>query len=163
VSPSLPRRPHFCRDALPHSKFPSCVDCHCASLAAAAQNTSRDRSARVAVGFLIVAAALASYAKQADDEQLLNNAKRIKARAIDRIGELASEIPPQPGKRTDLQPNGGAPSRLEDLINHVFDFHVRGRAQLSCMCVPRHNSDAAQQGEPFRFSAVALATMEKED
>jgi hypothetical protein len=40
------------------------------------------------------AAALASYAKQADDEQLLNNAKRIKARAIDRIGELAEEIPP---------------------------------------------------------------------
>jgi hypothetical protein len=59
------------------------------------------------------AAALASYAKQADDEQLLNNAKRIKARAIDRIGELAEEVPPQPGKRTDLQPNGGAPSRFE--------------------------------------------------
>jgi hypothetical protein len=30
-----------------------------------------------------------------------------------RIGELAEEVTPQPGKRTDLQPNGGAPSRLE--------------------------------------------------
>jgi hypothetical protein len=57
------------------------------------------------------AAALASYAKQADDEQLLNNAKRIKARAIDRMGELGEEIPEQPGKRTDLQPSGSAPTR----------------------------------------------------
>ena len=57
------------------------------------------------------AAALASYAKQADDVQLLNNAKRIKARAIDRIGELAEEIPAQPGKRTDLEPGGGMSPR----------------------------------------------------
>jgi len=47
------------------------------------------------------AAALASYAKQADDDQLLNNAKRIKARAIDRIGELAEEIPPSRGRQPE--------------------------------------------------------------
>jgi hypothetical protein len=45
---------------------------------------------------------LASYAKQADDEQLLNNAKRIKARAIDRIGELAEEIPPARGANQNI-------------------------------------------------------------
>jgi hypothetical protein len=59
------------------------------------------------------AAALASYAKQADDVTLENNSKRIKARAIDRMGELMAEIPEQPGKRTDLQLGGGAPTRTE--------------------------------------------------
>jgi hypothetical protein len=60
------------------------------------------------------AAALASYAKQADDEQLLNNAKRIKARAIDRIGELAEEIPPAKGGRPYHEDTRGdaPPSRV---------------------------------------------------
>jgi hypothetical protein len=40
------------------------------------------------------AAAMASYAKQGDDEELLNYCKRIKARAIRRIGELYNEIEP---------------------------------------------------------------------
>jgi hypothetical protein len=37
----------------------------------------------------------------------------VRARAIDRIGELAGEIEPQPGRRTDLGPTIGAHSRLE--------------------------------------------------
>jgi hypothetical protein len=51
-----------------------------------------------------------SYAKQADDEQLLKNAKRIKAHAIDRIGELANEIPPHPGGRPSEITSGDAPT-----------------------------------------------------
>jgi hypothetical protein len=59
------------------------------------------------------AAALAVYAAQANDEQLMNDAKRIKARAVDRMGELAEAIPTKPGKRTDLEPGGGMSPRLE--------------------------------------------------
>ena len=59
------------------------------------------------------AAALASYARQVDDETLHRYADRIKARAIRRAGVLLREIAPQPGKRTDLKPNGGAPTRLQ--------------------------------------------------
>lgn len=59
------------------------------------------------------ASALASYAKQADDVTLENNAKRIKARAVDRMGELMAEIPEQPGKRTDLEPGRYASTRSE--------------------------------------------------
>jgi hypothetical protein len=60
------------------------------------------------------AAALASYAKQADDDQLLNNAKRIKARAIDRIGELAEEIPPGSGGQPFHSTRGDVPpSRIQ--------------------------------------------------
>jgi hypothetical protein len=44
------------------------------------------------------AAALASYAKQADDERLLSYAKRIKVRAIDRMGELIEAVAPKGGQ-----------------------------------------------------------------
>jgi len=40
-------------------------------------------------------------------------AQRIRARAIRRAGELLKMIEPQPGKRTDVEPCGGAPTRLE--------------------------------------------------
>lgn len=53
------------------------------------------------------AAALASYAKQANDDQLHNMAKRIQGRAMERAGELLLEIAPGYGARTDLQPRDG--------------------------------------------------------
>lgn len=59
------------------------------------------------------AAALASYAKQADDEELMKMAVRIRDRAIRRAGELLKQIEPQPGKRTDMAPSGGAPTRSQ--------------------------------------------------
>jgi AraC-like DNA-binding protein len=65
------------------------------------------------------AAALASYAKQADDEQLLNNAKRVKARAIDRMGELAEEIPPAKNQydAAERARTGADPSRIQVAAN----------------------------------------------
>lgn len=53
------------------------------------------------------AEAIASYARQADDETLLRHAQRIKARAIERCGALLREFAPQRGKRNDLQPGTG--------------------------------------------------------
>lgn len=52
------------------------------------------------------AAALASYARQAEDDQLERMAQRIRARAIRRAGELLKQIDAQ-GSRTDLQPSVG--------------------------------------------------------
>jgi hypothetical protein len=43
------------------------------------------------------AAALASYAKQAEDETLMKMAARIKARAVRRAGELLQQIEPATG------------------------------------------------------------------
>jgi hypothetical protein len=57
------------------------------------------------------AAALASYAKQADDQSLHQLATRISARAIRRAGELLQEFQ-NPGTRTDLQLGGGTPTKL---------------------------------------------------
>jgi len=55
----------------------------------------------------------ASYAKQADDKSLQCMAERIRARAIDRCGELLREIEPRPGTRTDLQPSATSGTRLQ--------------------------------------------------
>jgi len=62
------------------------------------------------------AEAIASYAKQADDETLFNHATRIKARAIRRGGELLRAIeptkggrPPKNGTTLDGKTPGGAP------------------------------------------------------
>jgi hypothetical protein len=59
------------------------------------------------------AMALASYAKQAKDDALVSYARRIRARAVRRCGELLQTIEPQGGKRTDLEPAGGVPTRSE--------------------------------------------------
>lgn len=59
------------------------------------------------------AAALASYAKQAEDEELMKMAIRIRDRAIRRAGELLQQIEGRPGKRTDLEPGGDAPTRSQ--------------------------------------------------
>lgn len=56
------------------------------------------------------AAALASYAKQAEDETLLKMAARIKARATRRAGELLTQIEAS-GTRTDLT-SSGQPSQV---------------------------------------------------
>lgn len=59
------------------------------------------------------AAALASYAKQANDDEMMKMATRIRDRAIRRAGELLKQIEPQSGKRTDIEPSSGAPTRLD--------------------------------------------------
>jgi len=56
--------------------------------------------------------ALASYARQADDETLLKHAMRIKARAVERCGELLKDIPEASGKRTDIEPSAAADTRF---------------------------------------------------
>lgn len=58
------------------------------------------------------AAALASYARQAEDASLHRMAQRIQARAMRRCGELLKQIPSASGTRTDLQPHDGAVTRL---------------------------------------------------
>lgn len=52
------------------------------------------------------AAALASYAKQAEDETLLKMATRIKARAVRRSGELLNQIEPGQGARDGKRGEG---------------------------------------------------------
>ena len=57
------------------------------------------------------AEAMASYARQAEDEQLRKMADRIQARAIRRCGELLKQVEPASGERTDLEPKDGTVPR----------------------------------------------------
>jgi vacuolar-type H+-ATPase subunit H len=56
------------------------------------------------------AAALASYAKQSQDKQLEEMAKRIRARATRRAGELLRQVEPSKGGRPPETKDGGVPS-----------------------------------------------------
>lgn len=56
------------------------------------------------------AAALASYAKQSQDDELLKMATRIKARAIRRAGELLKQIEPKRGANQNI--SGDAPTKV---------------------------------------------------
>lgn len=57
------------------------------------------------------AEAMASYAKQAEDDTLFNFATRIKARAVRRCGDLLKEISSAQGARTDVQPRDGGDTK----------------------------------------------------
>jgi hypothetical protein len=59
------------------------------------------------------AAAMRAYAAMRDDRRLHLLALRIQLRAERRCGELLKQVEVQPGKRTDLEPGGGAPTRLQ--------------------------------------------------
>lgn len=57
------------------------------------------------------AAALASYARQANDDSLLTLAKRIQGRAVRRAGELLKQIPPAHGANQNIR-EGALPNVL---------------------------------------------------
>jgi hypothetical protein len=85
------------------------------------------------------AAALASYAKQAEDETLMKMAARIKARATRRAGELLLQI--QPGQGAHWQSkSGGAPTAT--------------RADAA---------DAAGMSRDQRFQAQRIAAIPEQD
>jgi len=59
------------------------------------------------------AAALASYARQSQDDEMEKTAMRIRARAVRRCGELLKEIEKAQGKRTDIQLSRDAPTKFQ--------------------------------------------------
>ena len=85
------------------------------------------------------AAALASYAKQSQDESLMVMAQRIKARAVRRAGELLAQI----------EPGQGARDGKREAVDH-----------------PPLRSDAAREAgfsEHQQKQAVRIASVPKED
>jgi len=73
------------------------------------------------------AAALASYARQANDDTLLKTAMRIQGRATRRAGELLKEIDTASGARTDLRqaPTRGSAAADAGLSEHQAKTAVR--------------------------------------
>jgi len=92
------------------------------------------------------AAALASYAKQAEDETLLKMAARIKARATRRAGELLSQIEAS-GTRTDLT-SSGQPSQVITRTDAARDAGMSPHQQKQAVRIAAiPEPDFERQGE----------------
>lgn len=95
------------------------------------------------------AAALASYAKQAEDDALLKMATRIKARAVRRAGELLRQIEPASGARTDLQPSMGDRTRSETAQDAGMSKHQQMQAtRIAAISEADFNAQVEGQSPP---------------
>ena len=102
------------------------------------------------------AMALASYARQADDETLFKTAVKIKARAIRRAGELLREFDGQ-GKRTDLELTTGdhGKSQREAAATAGLSEHQQLQA-VRVANIPEPQFEAAVESEhPPTITALA--------
>ena len=76
------------------------------------------------------AQALASYAKQANDDQLMKMATRIRDRAIRRAGELVNQMQPGTGKHWESKREGTRPlTRIEAARDAGMSPHQMKQAQ----------------------------------
>jgi hypothetical protein len=89
------------------------------------------------------AAALASYARQADDPELEAMARKIRVRAVERCGELLEEIPPAHGANRD----GTVP--IETRKNAAEDAGLSERQRKTALRVHR-----AKAADPEGFEAA---------
>lgn len=84
------------------------------------------------------AQALASYAKQANDDQLMKMATRIRDRAIRRAGELLKQVDGRGGDRTKTDADGGfAPTQRQA----AADAGMSERQQLTAVRVANVPAD----------------------
>jgi hypothetical protein len=101
------------------------------------------------------AEALASYAKQAQDDEMRRMADRIQARAIRRCGELLNAIKAASGARTDLEPGVGTPTRsgaARDAGLSRHQYHTAVRVSR----VPDLEFEAAVEADdPLTVTALA--------
>jgi hypothetical protein len=103
------------------------------------------------------AAALASYARQAEDDSLAVYARRIQARAQRRIGELIKQIEPSVGGRP-AENSGGRPpelSRTQAARDAGLSDHQRKTA-LRVATVPTEDFDyAVESHDPPTVTQLA--------
>lgn len=108
------------------------------------------------------AMAMASYAKQAKDDYLMNKAIKIKARAIRQCGKLLEQVKPMAGKRTDLQPANGAGIRLS--ISEVAENAGMSTRQkndaLNVANIPEEKFNHMVEDEHATITALAKAGRE---
>lgn len=104
------------------------------------------------------AAALASYAKQADDTELEDMSKRIRARAIRRAGELLKQVEPGQGAHWESK-RAGADTSIQTRTDLAQSAGMSVRQQLNAIRVarvPQEQFDAAVDGaQPATITKLA--------
>lgn len=103
------------------------------------------------------AAALASYAKQSQDESLMKMAARIKARAVRRAGELLNQIEPQRGANQNIQ-EGSRPNvatRSDAARDAGFSEHQQKQAQRIAAIPERDFDEQVEAPKPPTLTQLA--------
>lgn len=102
------------------------------------------------------AEALASYARQSEDDTLFRHAMRIRGRAIRRCGELLKTFQNQ-GKRTDLLHSGVVSSQREAAAQAGMSTHQEADA-VRVANIPLEDFEAAIESDnPPTLSQLAAA------
>jgi hypothetical protein len=101
------------------------------------------------------AEALASYAKQAQDEELRKMADRIQPRAIRRCGELLQQIQAASGTRTDLEPGPAAPTRSQVAREAGLTRHQHHTAVRVARLPDPEFESAVEDDDPATVTALA--------
>lgn len=103
------------------------------------------------------AAALASYAKQADDTELEDMSKRIRARAIRRAGELLKQVEPNAGGRPAKTSVATDTSFTRTDLAQSAGMSVRQQLNaIRVARVPQDQFDAAiESGKPATITKLA--------
>lgn len=109
------------------------------------------------------AAALASYAKQAEDETLMKMAVRIKARAVRRSGELLKQIEPANGTRTDLQPSMGDRTRSDAAREAGMSKHQQVQSTRIANIPERDFDEQVESDNPPTLSQLASQGIQRRD
>jgi hypothetical protein len=102
------------------------------------------------------AAALASYAKQSQDESLMIMAQRIKARAVRRAGELLQQIEPGQGARDGKRGEGDhTPLRSDAARDAGFSKHQQVQATRIAAIPDRDFEEQVEAPKPPTLSQLA--------
>lgn len=108
------------------------------------------------------AAALASYARQADDQELERMAQRIRARAIRRAGELLKQIEPLQGARSDL--GGATPLSRKQAIADAGMSSDQGKQALRTANIPADDfENMVESDKPPTLSQLAAQGTKKRE
>jgi hypothetical protein len=103
------------------------------------------------------AAALASYARQAEDEELEAMCRRIRLRALDRVGELLRQIEPAHGANQNIG-DGGDPNVLtrKQVADEAGLSERQRKTALRINNVPREEfEEAVKSDNPPTASELA--------
>jgi hypothetical protein len=107
------------------------------------------------------AAALASYARQADDDQLERMAARIRARAIRRAGELLKQIEPAPNQH--VAGVGAHTSRSDAAREAGMSKHQQVQA-TRIAAIPEHDfDDQVESPTPPTLTQLAQQGIQRRD
>jgi hypothetical protein len=104
------------------------------------------------------AAALASYARQSEDQELERMAQRIRARAIRRAGELLKQIEPATGKNNQyVKEAGDRPlhSRTEAARDAGMSPHQHKQAMRVANIAPQEFERQVESHKPPTLSQLA--------